>query len=125
MSRRSPLYNARLLARRETLRLLAWQRWRSGDAGDPSRLRPDARIPFFCNLCGTPNSGTLRELSREALTCTHCGSNVRFRAMAYLVTKEVLGRPTALPEVPVMKNIAGVGLSDAENYAKPLAEKFD
>jgi SAM-dependent methyltransferase len=122
---RTTLDNARLLARREALRFLAWQRWRGGDAGDPARIRPGARIPFLCNLCGTPNSGTLAQLSREALTCTHCGSNVRFRAMGHLVVTEVLGRPLALPSVAADKSIAGVGLSDAENYAKPLAEKFD
>jgi len=115
---------ARLVARREALRLLAWQRWRGGNGGDPSRIRPGARLPFICNVCGTPNSGTLAELARETLTCTHCGSNVRFRAIAYLVTKEVLGRPMPLADVPVDKSIVGVGLSDAENYAKPLAEKL-
>ena len=45
-----------------------------------------------------------RQLSREALTCSHCGSNVRFRAMAYLVTREVLGRPMALPDLPLRKD---------------------
>ena len=122
--KRSNLAKARLLAQRETLRLLAWHRWRDGGGGDPARIRPGARIPFLCNLCGTPNAGTLAALSREALTCTHCGSNVRFRAMAYLVTKEVLGKPMPLPELPAHKEIAGVGLSDAVNYAGPLAEKF-
>jgi SAM-dependent methyltransferase len=124
VSKRSPLQNARMLAQRQALRLWAWHRWRDGRAGDPARIRPGARVPFRCNLCGTANAGTLAALSREALTCAHCGSNVRFRAMAYLVTKEVLGRPMALPGMPVRKDIAGVGLSDAENYAKPLAEKF-
>lgn len=123
--KRSALSNARLFAERETLRLLAWHRWRRGGGGDPARIRPGARVPFRCNLCGTPNAGTLADLSREALTCTHCGSNVRFRAMGYLVTKEVLGRPMPLPAVAPDKAIAGVGLSDAENYARPLAEKFD
>jgi SAM-dependent methyltransferase len=122
--KRSNLAKARLLAQRETLRLLAWHRWRDGGGGDPARIRPGARIPFLCNLCGTPNAGTLAALSREALTCSHCGSNVRFRAMAFLVTKEVLGRPLPLSEIPAHKEIAGVGLSDAVNYAGPLAEKF-
>jgi SAM-dependent methyltransferase len=122
--KRSNLAKARLLAQRETLRLLAWHRWRDGSGGDPARIRPGARIPFLCNLCGTPNAGTLTALSREALTCSHCGSNVRFRAMAYLVTKEVLGKPLPLPQIPAHKEIAGVGLSDAVNYAGPLAEKF-
>lgn len=106
------------------LRVLAWHRWRNGDGGDPSRIRPGARVPFRCNLCGTPNAGTLADLSREALTCSRCGSNVRFRAMAYLVTREVLGRPLPLPDLPVHKEIAGIGLSDAENYARPLGAKF-
>lgn len=123
-ARRSPLAKARLAARRETLRLLAWQRWRDGSGGDPARIPPGAQVPFTCNLCGTPNSGTLAQLSRETLTCTHCGSNVRFRAMAYLVTMEVLGRPLPLPAVPMHKDITGIGMSDAEAYAKPLAEKF-
>jgi SAM-dependent methyltransferase len=122
--KRTPLENARVLAQRHALRLWAWHRWRDGGPGDPARIRPGARVPFLCNLCGTANAGTLATLSREALTCAHCGSNVRFRAMGYLVTKEVLGRPLPLPDVPVRKDIAGVGLSDAENYARPLAEKF-
>lgn len=123
--RRSPLALARLAARREALRFLAWQRWRDGSAGDPARIRPDTRIPFVCNLCGTPNRGTLAQLSRETLTCTHCGSNVRFRAMAYLVTKEVLGRPAALPSLAPRKDVAGIGMSDAQAYADPLASAFD
>jgi len=122
--KRTPLQNAQVLVRREALRLLAWQRWRGSNGGDPSRIRPGARLPFICNVCGTPNSGTLAELSRETLTCTHCGSNVRFRAIAYLVTKEVLGKPMPLADVRVDKTITGVGMSDAENYAKPLAEKL-
>jgi SAM-dependent methyltransferase len=119
-----PLVSARKFAYRQMLRLKAWRRWREGDGGDPSSIPPGASIPFLCNLCATPNEGTLDALSREALTCTHCGSNVRFRAMAYLVTREVLGRPLLLPDVPLRKDIAGIGLSDAEAYARPLAEKF-
>jgi len=119
-----PLVSARKLAYRQMLRLKAWRRWREGDGGDPSSIPPGASIPFLCNLCATPNEGTLDALSREALTCMHCGSNVRFRAMAYLVTREVLGRPLLLPDVPLRKDIAGIGLSDAEAYARPLAEKF-
>lgn len=79
----------------------------------------------MCNLCGTPNRGTLAQLSRETLTCTHCGSNVRFRAMAYLVTREVLGRAAPLPSLAPRKDIAGIGMSDAEAYARPLATAFD
>ena len=117
--------HARLFAERQAARFRFWWRRRDDGGGDPSGIPPDAAIAFRCNLCGTPNTGTLAALSREALTCTHCVSNVRFRAMAYLVTHEVLGRALALPDVPVRKDIAGIGLSDAHAYARPLAEKFD
>jgi len=120
-----PATYARLFAQRQALRFLSWRRWRGIDGGDPARIPPGAAVPFRCNLCGTPNAGTLAELSREAQNCTHCGSNVRFRAMACLVTHEVLGRPAPLPDLPVRKDIAGIGLSDADAYARPLAEKFD
>jgi len=122
---RRPADYARLFAERQAARFRFWRRWRGDDGGDPASIPPGAAIPFRCNLCGTPNTGTLAALSRETLTCTHCGSNVRFRAMAYLVTREVLGRALALPDVPVRKDIAGIGLSDAHAYAQPLAEKFD
>jgi SAM-dependent methyltransferase len=122
--RRNLLRKAQVLAYRRMLGMLARRRWRDGSGGDPASIRPGTRIPFICNLCGTPNAGTLAQLSREALTCTHCGSNVRFRAMGYLVTREVLGRAVALPDFPENKSIAGIGLSDAEAYARPLAHKF-
>jgi len=121
---RSILRKAQLFAHRRMLGMLARRRWRDGNGGDPAKIRPGARIPFICNLCGTPNAGTLAQLSREALTCTHCGSNVRFRAMGYLVTREVLGRAIALPDFAENKAITGIGLSDAEAYAKPLSHKF-
>ncbi|MFO1323107.1 MAG: methyltransferase domain-containing protein [Burkholderiales bacterium] len=118
-----PLATARRLAQRQAHRFRSWRHRRDG--GDPAAVASGASIAYRCNLCGAQNHGTLAELSREALTCSGCVSNVRFRAMAYLVTKEVLGRPLPLPEVPVHKEIAGIGLSDAESYARPLAEKFD
>jgi SAM-dependent methyltransferase len=121
---RNLLRKAQVFAYRRMLGMLARRRWRDGSGGDPASIRPGTRIPFICNLCGTPNAGTLAQLSREALTCTHCGSNVRFRAMGYLVTREVLGRAAALPDFPENKSIAGIGLSDAEAYARPLAHKF-
>jgi SAM-dependent methyltransferase len=44
--------------------------------------------------------------------------------MGYLVTQEVLGQPMALPDLPLRKDITGIGLSDATAYAHPLAQKF-
>ncbi len=106
------------------MRVLAWQRWRDGGGGDPARVRPGARIPFRCNVCGAGNGSTLQELTRERVTCTHCGSSVRFRAMVHLVTREMLGHPVALHAMQRRPDIAGVGLSDAWSYAHRLARKF-
>lgn len=120
---RSPLYLTRELARRQAHRWQAWRRWRDGDGS--AAVAPGQIIPFRCNVCGTGNAAPLAALTRETGTCVHCGSNVRFRAMACLVTKEVLGAPAALPDLRPRKDVRGLGLSDAEAYARPLARKFD
>jgi len=91
---------------------------------DPCTIAAGDAIGFRCNLCGNVNRATLAELSREPRTCLACGSNVRFRAIARLVVRELLGADIALPDVPPRPDISGVGLSDAECYAMPLARKF-
>jgi SAM-dependent methyltransferase len=91
---------------------------------DPASLAPDAAVNFQCNLCGTRNRATLAQLSREAPSCSGCGSNVRFRAMARLVVRELLGHDAALPDIPMRRDIAGLGLSDVAAYALPLADTF-
>ena len=91
---------------------------------DPAALAPDTAVNFRCNLCGARNSTVLAQLSREMPSCSGCGSNVRFRAMARLVVHELLGRDAALPDLPKHRDIAGLGLSDVAAYALPLADKF-
>jgi len=91
---------------------------------DPRSIAPGDAIGFHCNLCGTVNRATLTELSRETRTCFACGSNVRFRAIARLVVRELLGSDSSLPEASARPDITGIGLSDAAAYAIPLAQKF-
>jgi len=91
---------------------------------DPGSLAPDAKVDFQCNLCGERNRAALSQLAREMPSCAGCGSNVRFRAMARIVVKELLGRDAALSDIPARRDIAGLGLSDVAAYALPLAEKF-
>jgi SAM-dependent methyltransferase len=122
---RSPFYLTRELARRQAWRWQAWRRWRDDAGADPAAIPPEQPIPYRCNVCGTGNAACLPALTREATSCVHCGSNVRFRAMAYLVAKEVLGRPALLPALRARRDLRGLGLSDAEAYARPLARKFD
>ena len=80
-------------------------------------------VSFTCNICGTAN--TLDEIPWEPPTCTGCRSNVRMRALIYLLSVELYGRVLPLPEFPKNKDIKGFGLSDDLLYAIPLAKKFD
>ena len=123
-------FAARPLAELLTRRLRQWRtmrslRRRASIDIDPATLAPDARFAFRCNLCGTDNGATLASLDRESLNCAGCRSNVRFRAMAHLVVAETCGMRVPLPELPINKHIRGIGLSDADAYAVPLAAKFD
>ena len=120
----SPLAAASKFAQRQVLLWQSRRRWRDSDGGDPSAITPGAAIPYRCNLCGTANRGTLAQLAREIPSCAHCGSTVRFRAMAYLVTREVIGRPAVLTELTPHPAITGIGLTDADAYARPLAAAF-
>jgi tRNA (mo5U34)-methyltransferase len=84
----------------------------------------DQVVAFQCNICGAPCTSQLSGLEREARTCNACGSTVRWRAVVYLLSLELLGRGVPLPEFPENPNVRGVGLSDWEGYAIPLAEKL-
>ncbi len=89
-----------------------------------ARVFPGMPFHFQCNLCDSPNIAALAELSRETPSCTACGSNVRFRAIARLIVSELLGRNLPLTEVPTRRDIVGLGFSDVGLYSFPLADKF-
>ena len=80
-------------------------------------------ISFTCNICGTRNA--LEEIPWEESTCSGCGSNVRMRALMYLLSIELFGAARPVAEFPKDKKIRGFGLSDALLYATPLEEKCD
>src|SRR3954471_14235150 len=86
---------------------------------------PRSIVSFRCNLCGRPNSVRFEQLDRETPTCQGCGSTVRFRAIADLLVNALFGQDLRLDEIGPRKDIAGIGLSDADAYALPLARKFD
>jgi SAM-dependent methyltransferase len=92
---------------------------------DPRTLAPDATIAFHCNLCGARARATLAALAREKPSCPSCRSTVRFRAIAHLLVRELLGEDAILPNLSPRPSIRGIGLSDAECYAAPLARVFD
>ena len=80
-------------------------------------------ISFTCNICDKGNA--LEEIPWEESTCSGCGSNVRMRALIYMLSIELFGAARTLPEFPKDKKVRGFGLSDALLYATPLEEKFD
>lgn len=97
--------------------------WRVSKARPPTPKRPKLR--FICNICGATASAPTEHFDRETPNCSHCGSNVRFRAFIALLG-QALGRGTTpLVDWPVDKAISGVGLSDWPGYAAVLAEKCD
>ena len=98
-----------------------------------SRARPpfaangagqEATVAFRCNLCGRANRVAPARIGREVPSCDGCGSTVRFRTIGRLVMREALGSDAALCDVTPDRRIRGLGLSDAEVYAKPLARAF-
>jgi SAM-dependent methyltransferase len=80
-------------------------------------------ITFTCNLCGTSN--TVEAIPWETPTCSTCGSNVRMRAIIYMLALELFGEARMLPEFPRCENVKGFGMSDAQCYSVMLGEKVN
>jgi SAM-dependent methyltransferase len=80
-------------------------------------------ISFTCNICGTAN--TTEVVPWEPSSCSGCRSNVRMRAIVHLLSAALFGEERALPDFPVDREVKGIGLSDENCYAVPLAKKFD
>jgi hypothetical protein len=95
---------------------------RSGSACVP---RPPARSRSAATCAARRHARRRPRLSRETPSCPRCGSTVRFRSIAQLVVRELLGRDDALPDLAPRRDLVGLGLSDAECYARPLARVFD
>lgn len=81
-------------------------------------------VDFVCNLCGTENRVAAAALSREVPSCRACGSTVRFRSIAQLLVRELIGFDEILPRLPRRSGVIGLGLSDSGTYATPLARTF-
>jgi SAM-dependent methyltransferase len=83
------------------------------------------KVRFRCNICGDFCSVPAPALQREVPSCDRCGSTVRNRAIVHLLTTELFGRSMAIPELPRRRDLVGVGLSDSDNYARRLGDKFN
>ena len=65
-----------------------------------------------------------RSEDAEAASCARCGSNVRTRGLVRALTQELFGYGLTLPAMPRIKSLHGLGISDADIYARLLEEKL-
>jgi SAM-dependent methyltransferase len=63
-------------------------------------------------------------MSREFWSCVYCTSNVRWRSIIHALSLALFGKSLALPDFPERRDLAGIGLSDWDGYAIPLAKKL-
>lgn len=81
-------------------------------------------LGFRCNICGSKNEVLAHELGRETPSCRTCGSTVRMRGMIHALAIALYGKAMTISEFPDDKRVVGVGMSDWDGYAVPLAKKF-
>lgn len=58
-------------------------------------------------------------------SCRHCGSTVRWRSIIHALSMELFGTSLILSDFPRRPDLAGIGLSDWDGYAKTLAERLN
>ena len=80
---------------------------------------------FVCNICGTENHDNLSGFDRESANCSSCGSNIRVRGLMRILSLELFGVAVTLPELPRVKSLRGIGMTDFGPYASLLGQKFD
>ncbi len=93
-----------------------------------NRRVPASRAGFLryrCNICDQGCETRVTELAREEPSCPRCGSSVRGRSLIRVLSMELFGASLPLSEFPMKPDIRGMGLSDWERYAVPLARNFN
>lgn len=86
-------------------------------------LSPTQPIRFRCNICGGENSIAAGTFHRELAHCHACGSCARFRGIVHALSLALYGESLVLAQFPKGR-FRGIGMSDWDGYAHPLAEKF-
>ena len=81
-------------------------------------------LAYRCNICGHSNEMDEAQFDREKPSCSQCGSTVRLRALALLISEELAGAPMALPDLPVLRSVEGIGMSDPDFLAAALEPKL-
>jgi SAM-dependent methyltransferase len=84
-----------------------------------------AEHSFICNICGGRQRADLASFGRETPTCGACGSTVRYRSLIHNLSRALFDKSVILPDFPQNRQIRGVGMSDWDGFAQPLAKKLD
>lgn len=79
---------------------------------------------FRCNICAAENSLPWEAFGRESGKCRNCGCWVRLRAVINALLYGIFGEGGCLANLPVRKDIQGLGLSDYIGYSRWLEKKF-
>lgn len=87
------------------------------------RHKPGSLI-YRCNVCGGRCVTPVDQLGRETESCPGCGSTVRMRSVIHALSMVIFKESIALPDFPPRPDIRGLGLSDWDGYAVPLARKL-
>ena len=88
-------------------------------------MTPSETLEYRCNLCGAVNQRPESLLIREALSCDKCESSGRLRALAWLISDELFGTPMVMRDFPMIRSWTAIGMSDIDDFAAPLAAKFN
>jgi SAM-dependent methyltransferase len=82
------------------------------------------QLSWQCNICGADNRCPVASLERESAPCWACGATLRYRAVAAVLMLRLFGKVEALASLPDRRHLKGVGMSDANCYAKRLAARL-
>jgi len=80
---------------------------------------------FTCNICGNFERADAASFGRESPNCGVCSSSIRYRSLVHHLSLALFGKSIILPDFPKNRRIRGVGMSDWDNLAIPLAQKLD
>lgn len=72
---------------------------------------------FRCNICSGANNRFDAVLDPEGSVCRKCGSNIRQRAVARLVSDAVFGQSLPVSDFP-RNGARGIGVSDSPRFAE-------
>lgn len=83
-------------------------------------------VSFQCNICGQSVTAPKKDvMGRETPSCYHCGSTLRFRSIIHVLSLALFNDSRLLKDFNGKEKMTGIGMSDIDIYAVPLAKKLN